>query len=222
MEVLGRSAAESSIRRGTLYFVDRIFRRIHSWSTETGLGIVSSHSLDPINLAVDRSDHLLVLSSDGNEASVYSLDPKGLDGAVTRLEPQPAGSHPNADIAMPVNWWANGGVQDQYDPARDEFTTLAELFAREVAPGAPREYVSPDKSLVLPAFRVFHHGPPDYRGWRFSHSLDTYGFAIAKPGTRLFYVSNGSEARTYAATRRSQRCATRISKCSRNAAVKVL
>jgi sugar lactone lactonase YvrE len=59
--------------------------------------------------------------------------------------------------------------------------------------------VSPDESLVLPAFRVFHQGPPDYRGWRFSHSLDTYGFAIAKPGTRL-YVCNGSEARTYAAT----------------------
>lgn len=185
--------------RGTLYFVDRIFRRIHSWSAETGLGIVSSHSLDPINLAVDRSDHLLVLSSDGYEASVYSLDPQGLDGIVTRLEPQPAGSHPDADIAMPVNWWANGEFRDQYDPARDEFTTLAELFAREVAPGAPREYVSPDKSLVLPAFRVFHQGPADYRGWRFSHSLDTYGFAIAKPGTRL-YVSNGSEARTYAAT----------------------
>jgi hypothetical protein len=160
---------------------------------------VSSHPLDPINLAVDRSDHLLVLSSDGNEASVYSLDPKGLDGAVTRLQPQPAGSHPDAVVAMPVNWWANGEFRDQYDPARDEFTTLAELFAREVALGAPREYVSPDGSLVLPAFRVFHQGPPDYRGWRFSHSLDTYGFTIAKPGARL-YVSNGSEARTYAAT----------------------
>jgi len=184
---------------GTLYFVDRIFRRIHGWSANTGLSIVSSHPLDPINLAVDRSDHLLVLSSDGSEASVYSLDPKGPDGAVTRLEPQPAGSHPDAVVAMPVNWWANGEFRDQYDPARDTFNTLAELFAREVAPGANREYVSPDKSLVLPAFRVFHQGPPDYRGWRFSHSLDTYGFTIAKPGTRL-YVSNASEARIYTAT----------------------
>jgi hypothetical protein len=144
-----------------------------------------------------------VLSSDGYEASVYSLDPKGLDGAVTRIAPQPAGSHPDAVIAMPVNWWANGEFRDQYDPARDTFTTLAELFAREVAPGAAREYVSPDGSLVLPAFRVFHQGPADYRGWRFSHSLDTYGFTIAKPGTRL-YVSNASEARTYAATLGSQ------------------
>lgn len=184
---------------GTLYFVDRIFRRIHGWSADAGLSIVSSHPLDPINLAVDRSDHLLVLSSDGNEASVYSLDPRGIDGAVTRIEPQPAGSHPDAVIAMPVNWWANGEFRDQYDPARDTFTTLAELFAREVAPGAVREYVSPDRSLVLPAFRVFHQGAANYRGWRFSHSLDTYGFTIAKPGTRL-YVSNASEARTYAAT----------------------
>ncbi|MET0498653.1 MAG: glycosyl hydrolase family 28-related protein [Steroidobacteraceae bacterium] len=184
---------------GTLYFVDRLFRRIHSWTAEGGLGLVSSHPLDPINLAVDGSDHLLVLSSDGNEASVYSLDPKGLDGAVTRLESQAAGSHPDAVIAMPVNWWANGEFRDQYDPARDAFATLAELFAREVAIGAAREYVSPDGSLVLPAFRVFHQGTPDYRGWRFSHSLDTYGFTIAKPGTRL-YVSNASEAKTYTAT----------------------
>ena len=185
--------------KGTLYFVDRILRRIYGLSADAGLTIVNSHPLDPINLAVDRSDHLLVLSSDGNEASVYSLDPKGLDGAVTRLEPQPAGSNPDALVAMPVNWWANGEFRDQYDPARDAFTTLAELFAREVAPGAPREYVSPDKSLVLPAYRVFAQGPPDYRGWRFSHTLDTYGFTIAKPGARL-YVSNASEAKTYAVT----------------------
>ena len=46
---------------------------------------------------------------------------------------------------------------------------------------------------------MFHQGPPDNRGWRFSHSLDTYGFTIARPGTRL-YVSNGSEAKTYTYT----------------------
>jgi sugar lactone lactonase YvrE len=46
---------------------------------------------------------------------------------------------------------------------------------------------------------VFHQGPPDHRGWRFSHTLDTYGFTIAKPGSRL-YICNGSEARIYTAT----------------------
>jgi len=140
-----------------------------------------------------------VLSSDGNEGSVYSLDPKGLDAAVTRIEAKPAGAHPDAALVMPVVWWANGEFKDQYDPARDEFRNLAEIFASEVALGAAREYASPDRSIVLPAFRVFHQGPANYLGWRFSHSLDTHGFTVAKPGTRLYFSSAG-EAKTYAAT----------------------
>ena len=72
------------------------------------------------------------------------------------------------------------------------------LFRSEVSAGPAREYSSPDGSLVLPAYRVFHQGAPDYRGWRFSHSLDTYGFLVAQPGARL-YVSNASEAKTYSA-----------------------
>jgi hypothetical protein len=51
----------------------------------------------------------------------------------------------------------------------------------------------------LPAYRVIHHGTPDYRGFRFSHTLDTYGFTIAKPGSHV-YVSSGAEGRTYSAT----------------------
>jgi hypothetical protein len=184
---------------GTLYFVDRIAQRIYGWSQDQGLRVVSSHPLDPVNLAVDRSDNLLVLSSSGFEGAVYSLKPDGLDGVLIRIEAEPAGTHPDAAIAMPVVWWVNGEFKDQYDPARDQFTTLAELFAQDVAMAPGREYASPDGSLVLPAYRVFHQGPPDNRGWRFSHSLDTYGFTIVRPGTRL-YISNASEARTYAAT----------------------
>ena len=184
---------------GTLYFVDRIFQRIYAWSSQHGLQLVSSHPLNPVNLGVDRSDNLLVLSSAGFEGTVYSLKPGDPDGTFTRIEAEPAGTHPEATIAMPANWWVNGEFKDQYDPARDQFTTLAELFARDVAAAPAREYASPDASLVLPAFRVFHQGPPDNRGWRFSHSLDTTGFTLAKPGTRV-YVSNASEARTYVGT----------------------
>jgi sugar lactone lactonase YvrE len=195
-EALGGGVLDS---QGTLYFVDRIFQRIYAWTQDRGLRIVSSHPLDPVNLAVDRSDNLLVLSSAGFEGAVYSLKPDGLDGVLTRIEAEPAGTHPDAAIALPVNWWVNGEFKDQYDPARDQFATLAELFARDVATPPGREYASPDGSLVLPAFRVFHQGPPDYRGWRFSHSLDTYGFSIVSPGARI-YVSAPAEARTYAAT----------------------
>jgi hypothetical protein len=140
-----------------------------------------------------------VLSSADLESSVYSLKPDGPDGALTRIEAEPAGTHPAAAIAMPAAWWVNGEFKDQYVPAQDHFTTLGELFARDVAEAPGREYAAPDGSLVLPAYRVFHQGPPDNRGWRFSHSLDTYGLTVAKPGAHL-YVSNASEAKTYSCT----------------------
>jgi pectate lyase-like protein len=195
-EALGGGVFDS---HGTLYFVDRIMQRIYSWRPDQGLRIVSSHPLDAVNLAVDPAGNLLVLSNAGYQGAVYSLKPDGLDGALTPIAAGPAGAHPDAAIAVPAVWWVNGEFKDQYDPAHDHFTTLAELFARDVATGPSREYATPDGSVVLPAFRVFHQGPPDQRGWRFSHSLDTHGFIIAKPGARI-YVSNGSEAKTYAVT----------------------
>jgi len=194
-EALGGGTIDS---HGTLYFVDRSFQRIYRWRQD-GLGIVSNHPLDAINLAVDRSDNLLVLSSAGWDASVYSLNPNGPDGAVTRIEPQAAGTHAGASIAVPSVLWVNGEFKDQYEPASNQFPTLAELFAREVGVAPTREYVSPDGSLVLPAYRVFHQGPPDHRGFRFSHSLDTHGYTIAKPNARI-YISAAGEARTYTAT----------------------
>jgi hypothetical protein len=193
-EAAGGGAVDA---KGTLYFIDRIAQRIYGWSAR-GLAIISGHPLDPVNLAVDHSGNLLVLSSAGITGTVYSLRPEGPDGAITVIEPEPAGRHPAADTALPAVWWVNGEFKDQYDPQTDHFTTLAELFAREVSAAPDREYSSPDGSLVVPAYRVFHQGAPDYRGWRFSHSLDTYGFLVAKPGTRL-YMSNAAEAKTYSA-----------------------
>jgi hypothetical protein len=87
-------------------------------------------------------------------------------------------------------------VQGPAEPETYQFTTLAELFARDMALPKSKEYVSPDGSLTLPAYRVFQQGPPDYRGLRFSDSLDTYGFTTAKPGQRVF-VANSSENKTY-------------------------
>ena len=65
------------------------------------------------------------------------------------------GARTGADIALPVNWWNNGEFKDQYDPATDHFTTLGEMFARDMAVAKTREYVSSDGSLVLPAYRNF-------------------------------------------------------------------
>src|SRR5262249_42051851 len=129
-EAIGGGVFDS---RGTLYFADRIFQRIYGWSQDQGLRIVSSHPLHPVHPAGDRSDNLLVLSSAGLEGSVYSFKPDDLDGTLTRIAAEPAGTHPDAAIAIPSNMWVNGEFRDQYDPSSDQFATLAELFAHDVA-----------------------------------------------------------------------------------------
>jgi len=101
-----------------------------------------------------------------------------------------------AKTLLPVNWWNNGEFKDQYDPAKGEFTTLAQMFARDVGAPKAQEYVSPDGSVSLPAFRVWQQGPPDHVGWRWADSLQTHGLIGAAVGERVFFT-NGSENKTY-------------------------
>ena len=184
---------------GVLYFVEHRFQRIYRWTAAKGLEVVRDHALDPVNLAVDASGRLLVLSSFGPQGSVYSIDPNGSKTEVTMIRPTPVAPRPQARTLLPVNWWNNGEFRDQYDPATDRFTTLADLFRSDAGAAKPLEYVSPDGSVALPAFRVLEQGPPDHSGWRWSDSLQAYGFVAAKPGERLF-VSNPSEGITYSGT----------------------
>ena len=181
---------------GNLYFVDHHFQRIYRWSQARGLEIVSDAPLDAVNLAVDASGHLMVLSSDGPDGTVYSLDPWVPTPEIKLIAATPVAPHPGAVTALPGNVWNNGEFRDQLDPQTYEFTTLSEMFARDMAVPKAKEYVSPDGTLVLPAFRVWEQGPTNFEGWRFSDTLDTYGFVMSKPGDRVT-LSNGSESRVY-------------------------
>ena len=181
---------------GALYFVEKRFQRIYRWTSARGLEVVRDNALDPVNLAVDRSGKLLVLSSFGPEGTVYSIDPNGPKDQLTIISPTPSTPRPDAKTLLPVNWWNNGEFKDQYDPSTDHFTTLAEMFARDAGAPKAQAYVSPDGSLVLPAFRVWEQGPPDHVGWRWSDTLQTHGLIAARLGERVF-VSNESEGKTY-------------------------
>ncbi|WP_294328182.1 glycosyl hydrolase family 28-related protein [uncultured Sphingomonas sp.] len=189
---IGGGAVDQS---GKLYFIDRQFQRIHGWSDRGRLSVVADAPLDAVNLAVDASGDLLVMSSDGPETTVYAIDPKA-PNAVRPIAPTAARSGTRARVALPGSFWNNGEFRDQYDPARDRFTTLPEMFARDMAAPKPREYVSPDGSLVLPAWRVWQQGPANHLGWRFSDLLDTYGWTTGKVGDRI-HVINASENLTY-------------------------
>ncbi len=178
--------------KGRLYFIDRHFQRIFSYARGEGLKTVSDFPLDPVNLAVDGSDNLMVLSSSGKEGSVYALKP-GVPGApVSFIKPTPRAVHANTNtrVALPVNYWSNGEFQDQLNLDTYEFTTLAEMFARDAAVAKTREYVSPDGSLVLPAYRVTRHGSLDHLGYRWSDTLDTHGFVYARPGQRVVFANS--------------------------------
>jgi len=182
--------------KGKLYFIDRRFQRIYSWAAGEGLMVLRDQPIDPVNLAVDKSGNLLVLSSLGADTSVYSFKPGPSDGSIALIASTPVAPHPDATMLMPGNWWNNGEFRDQYDSATDHFTTLGEMFARDAAVPKAQEYVSPDGSLVLPAWRVWQQGPPTHQGWRWSDTLDAHGLVPARQGERIF-VTNGSENITY-------------------------
>ncbi|RZF64048.1 gluconolaconase [Sphingomonas populi] len=191
------SAAGGAIdAQGKLYFVDHWKQRIYAWSRADGLVVVRDTPLDPVNLAVDRSGKLLVLSSDGRDGTVYSLDPAARDGAITVIPPTPATDHPGAATVLPVDYWVNGEFKDQLNPKTYTYPTLADMFVRDIGLAHPREYVSPDGSLTLPAYRTFQQGPSNFLGWRFSDALDSYGFTTARVGDQVF-VTNASENKTY-------------------------
>lgn len=183
---------------GRLYFVDRHWRRIHRWAKDEGLTVVHDAPLDPVNLAIDASGNVMVLSSFGPQATVYAFRPGAPATEVTMIQPTPVAPRPGTQVAIPVNFWQNGEFRDQLDPRTYEFTTLAEMFARDVALPQAQEYVSPDGSLALPAYRVLRQGPADHLGYRWSHGLNAHGFVSARAGQRVVFT-NGSENRTFSA-----------------------
>ncbi|MFK3739055.1 glycosyl hydrolase family 28-related protein [Massilia sp. TN1-12] len=182
--------------QGRLYFVDRHFKRIYRWDQAGGLAIVRDAPLDPINLAIDKSGNLMVLSHYGKEAGVYAFKPDAPRSQLAMIKPTPVAQRADTQVAIPVNFWQNGEFQDQLDFKTYEFTTLAEMFARDVAKPKAQEYVSPDGSLVLPAYRVLRQGPTDHMGYRWSDTLDTHGFTYGRVGERVVFT-NGSENRTF-------------------------
>jgi sugar lactone lactonase YvrE len=184
---------------GKLYFVDHWQQRIYGWSEAEGLTVERDHPLDPVNLAFDKSGNLLVLSSAGAQGTVYSFRPGEAGGQMTEMALQDAKARPGARALLPVSYWNNGELANQLNFEKMTYTTLGEMFRRDVSAPKAKQYVSPDGSVFLPASRVFQQGPPDYTGWRFSDNLNTHGFVNAAAGERV-YVSNQSEDVTYRAT----------------------
>lgn len=198
---LGGAAVDGN---GTLYFVDKTDHRIYSWSRERGLTIVGDAPSDPVNLAVAKSGDLLVLSSAGPHGTVYSMRPGASPDTMTLIAPTAMSPPPDASFVLPVNIGVDGQFADQLDLRTYEFRTLPQMFAADVGKPATKAYVSPDRSLVLPAGRVFRQSANEFypgidtTGWRWSHNLDAFGFMSARAGEKVYVVAS-AENRTYSA-----------------------
>jgi hypothetical protein len=128
---------------GKLYFVDKHQQRIYGWSQPEGLSIERDNPTDPVNLAFDKSGNLLVLSSLGAEGTLYTFRPSSPATELTVIPPTPAAAHPGATALLPGNYWNNGEFKDQLDPKTYRYTTLSEMFARDMAAPKARDMSRP-------------------------------------------------------------------------------
>ncbi len=159
--------------RGDFYFVDSHWQRIYRWNPlSKQLSTVSDFPLEPVNLAVDQSDNLMVISYAENGV-VYSLTP---NGTVTLLKTEPVANCSGKNIFLPVSdWYLN----------RDS-------LSQPVA-----DFISPDGTTVLPIGDDFLNGATSW-GVKSSPQIRSFGLGRAIPG-EPFYVTDESELRTWMA-----------------------
>jgi hypothetical protein len=159
--------------RGDFYFVDAHWQRIYRWDAGSQqLSTVSDSPLEPVNLAVDQSGDLMVISYAG-DGTVYSLTP---GGKVSLVKPAPVADLTGKSLYLPVSDWHLN---------RDSLSHPA------------ADFVSPDGTMVLPVGKDFLTGATSW-GIKSSPQIRSFGLGRARPG-QPFYVTDESALRTWKA-----------------------
>lgn len=168
---------------GRLYFVDAHWQHIYRWTPEARqLDVIRDNPLDPSNLAIDRSDNLIVFSYAGQGGTVYSFKPDTPADQVTFLQPQPVAPRQGLDVYLPDDHYGDEHID----------------FSNDVPDPKPYQYVSPDGSTFIPAGKDFINGTLSW-GVKMADVLRAFSFAKAVPG-KPFYVSDESAQKTYSAS----------------------
>jgi sugar lactone lactonase YvrE len=190
---IGGAAVDAA---GQLYFVDARLQRIYRWSPEAkDLAIVRDNPLDPVNLAFDKAGDLLVLSSGGKGMTVYCFRPSTPEDQIAILPPEPASDRAGLTPFLPVNYWVNGDFTNTLSTDTYQYVSIDQMFAKLVTTRNRYQYVSPDRTVFIPADEVFMQGEP-YFGWKWTHILQASSLVPAVSGRR-FYVTDEAEQRTY-------------------------
>ena len=159
--------------KGNLYFVDAHWQRIYRWSPETREAvIVRDNPLQPVNLAFDKSDDLLVTSYAG-EGTVYWFRPGAPEYEVHFLKPEPAVDRGSMTAVLASDYWVTSAITEnkQY------------------------QYVSPDQTTFIPAGDDFVSGATAW-GTKRGDVITSYGLERAVPG-QVVYVTTSYQEKTY-------------------------
>ncbi|MFL6428861.1 MAG: glycosyl hydrolase family 28-related protein [Acidobacteriaceae bacterium] len=158
---------------GQLYFVDAQWQRIFRWSPDTHEAVVVRDTpLEPVNLVFDNSGDLLVVSYAG-KGTVYSFRPGSPADQLTMLAPQAAAPRPDMVPVRALDAWESDGI---------------------VTP-RPYQYISPDRSIFMPAAEDFVQGTLSW-GTKMADILHAFGIAKVVRG-HSFYVSDEAQEKTY-------------------------
>ncbi len=165
---------------GNVYFVDARWQRIYRWSPGTHeLTLLRDSPLDPVQLAVDPSGNLLVVTRTGQ---VYAFNPDKGGDDITVLQPQPAQPRPGLAPILPVSRW------------RDAHDFIA------VNTNAPAfQYISPDGKVFIPANHDFKDAGSMRSMFSTIDLIRAYGLAPATTNAP-FYVADEFGQKTWAFT----------------------
>ncbi len=167
--------------RGDFYFVDARWQKIYRWSVSSQqLSVVRDNPLDPVELAFDKSDNLMVISYAGN-GTVYSFKPGSNFDQITLLQAEAQAPRPGMTAILPVDYWRN----------ENDFPEAVQRKKRY-------QFVSPDRSTFIPAGEDFVAGLL-YYGSKIHDVLRAFGLAPVAVGQTI-YISDESEEKTYRAT----------------------
>ena len=166
---------------GDLYFVDARRQMIYRWSTATReVQVVRDNPLDPVQLAFDKSDNLMVISYLGN-GTVYTFRPGSNFDQITLLKPEPSVARPGMTPVVPLDYWRNEND-----------------FQKVVTAPRPYQFISLDRSTFIPAGEDFVSGKL-YYGSKMHDVIRAFGLAPAMIGATI-YVCDEEEQKTYQAT----------------------
>jgi polygalacturonase len=158
---------------GDYYFVDAHWQRIYRWNPVTQqFSTVSDFPLDPVNLAVDQADNLMVISY-ADDGVVYALSS---GGDTVPLKPEAVTSQIGKNLYLPVSDWH---------------------LNRDSLSNPSAHFISPDGTTIIPAGEDFLDGATSW-GVKSSPQIRSFGLGRAVPG-EPFYVTDESALRTWKA-----------------------